>query len=76
MKATEQKSVLLLRHHLKALRLPTSELSARRLLNGPQPTTSITSPTCSSCSSSSFWTERREPLIDDSRRRSSRRSKR
>lgn len=64
MKQLEAKSLVLLRHRLKALRLPRSGPSARRSLAGPPRTTSITSPTCSrsqssSCSSASKAAERR-----------------
>ena len=52
MKKLETKSLVLLKHHLKALKLPTIQPSARRLPAAVPRTTSIT--WASFCSSASW----------------------
>ncbi len=56
MKATETKSVVLLHHHLKALRLPTVGAECEKVAQPPPPTMPTTSPTCCSSASSSCST--------------------
>jgi hypothetical protein len=47
MKATETKSVVLLHHHLKSLRLPTVAAECEKVATQAAQTTPTISPTCS-----------------------------